>query len=285
MQKILRKNTVKIFDFNDYRDFLISKGLPDGMYSHTSNNLKNWATRLGYRSASSLTMVLKGQRLPSEIMLDSLIDDLKLTRKEGRYLKLLVKLEKQKKEKRNTTKILKELDKISASESCFKISLQEFNTISDWYALVIKQLIDTPDFVYDYDWIYKRLRKNVSIFQIKKTIRSLIDLKLIKETDDGKLKVLKTGFVTTNDIPSSAIRNHHKGMISQSLKSVTEQTIEERHLAGNTLKIKPEDFSEAKQAIFDFIKQFNAKYSSPDSNDLYQLNIQLFSHTDKVSNN
>lgn len=284
MQKITAPKKVTIFDFKDYREFLISAGLPDGMYSHTVNNLQNWAKRLGYKSPSSLTMVLKGQRFPSQDMARALTKDLKLNKKEEKYFKLLIQLEKSIAQDKDHAQVLDELNKITKTENSFKISLTEFNMISDWYHIVIKQLIATNDFLYDINWIHRRLRKHVSPNQIRNSIKDLIELGLVEETKDGSLKVVKQGFITTNDIPSNAIRNHHSGMITQALKSINEQDVNERQLSGNTLKIKKENLPEAKTAIFEFLKEFNSKFGTDESSDLYQLNIQLFSHTTVVDN-
>lgn len=282
--KILPKRKANIFDFQNYREFLLAAGLPDGMYSHTSNNLKNWAKRLGYRSPSSLTMVIKGQRVASPNMVDALIEDLKLTKREGKHLKLLVELEKSQREGKDATNILKELARLSTQEKSFKISLHEFNAISDWHSIVIKQLIDTPDFIYDLEWIHRRLRRKVSISQIKTTIEALLDLELVKKTKDGGLVPLKKGFVTPNDIPSNAIKNHHEGMVIQGLKAIREQEPAQRQIVGNTLKVDEENLPEAKEAIFDFVKEFNERFSSGKSSNLYQLNIQFFTHTANIEN-
>lgn len=262
----------------------MAAGLPDGMYSHTSNNLRNWARRLGYRSPSSLTMVIKGQRIPSPNMVDALVKDLKLSKREARHFQLLVELEKNQKEGKDTTNVLKELAKLSTQENSYKISLQEFNVISDWHCIVIKQLIDTPDFINDLDWIHRRLRRKITIAQIKSAIEALVDLNLVKRTPDGGLAPLKKGFVTPNDVPSDAIKNHHEGMVLQGLKSIREQEPGQRQIVGNTLKVSEEDLPEAKEAIFEFIKEFNQRFSSGLSSDLYQLNIQFFTHTARIEN-
>jgi len=74
-QMNLKKEASKpsIFDFTDYSDFLNSYVQSYGKYSHGPYNLKNWAQRLGYKSPSSLAMVLNKQRLPTLRMVGSFI--------------------------------------------------------------------------------------------------------------------------------------------------------------------------------------------------------------------
>ncbi|WP_412477730.1 DUF4423 domain-containing protein [Halobacteriovorax sp. RT-2-3] len=273
---------VSIFDFENYCDFLIKAGMPDGLYSHTSNNLKTWANRLGYRSPSSLTMVIKGQRSPSLEMINALSEDLGMNMKEKQYFMLLVQLEKAQKKNKDTKEILEKIAIINPRGKAIALSLKEFNAISDWYFLAIKQLISMPSFIEDEEWIYHKLRKKPTINQIKYAIETMLETKTIGRNDDGRLIVQKEGLITTNDVPSSAIKRHHYGMINRALEAIEEQPVEERQITSVTMKVKQSDVSEAKKFIFDFIKDFNEKFSTNEANNLYQLNTQFFAHTGEV---
>lgn len=253
--------------------------MPDGLYSHTSNNFKSWANRLGYRSASSLTMVIKGQRSPSFEMVRTLSEDLKMTAKEKQYFELLIQLEKAQSRNRDQKEILEKISSISPKGANHSLELNEFSAISEWYFFVIKQLVNTEDFIEDYEWIYKRLRKKVSIAQIKNAIKVMIELKTLGRNEQAKLVVLKEGLSTASKIPSSAIRRHHFGMINRALESVTEQDVSERQLSSLTLRIQSSKVEEAKAELIDFMKNFNQKYSAQEAEELFQLNFQFFQHT------
>ncbi|POB14120.1 DUF4423 domain-containing protein [Halobacteriovorax sp. DA5] len=273
---------VSIFDFESYCDFLIKAGMPDGLYSHTANNLKTWANRLGYKSPSSLTMVIKGQRPPSLEMINALCEDLQMNMKEKQYFMLLVQLEKAQKKNKETKEILEKIAAINPKDKATALSLKEFNAISDWYYLAIKQLISMPSFIEEEEWIYLKLRKKVAINQIRYAIETMLETKTIGRNDDGRLIVLKEGLITTNDVPSSAIKRHHYGMINRALEAIQEQPVDERQITSVTMKVKESDVTAAKKYIFDFIKDFNEKFSTNEADNLYQLNTQFFSHTGKV---
>lgn len=274
---------ISIFNFESYRDFLIAVGMPDGLYSHTSNNLLSWANRLGYKSPSSLSMVLKGQRFPSFDMINALSKDLDLNYREREYFELLIQLEKAKNKGRDTSKILEKIKNIPIPSDTFTMSLKEFSSISEWYYFVIKQLIDTPDFRNDDIWIYKKLRKKVQINQIRQAINDMLDMKIISRDENDKLTVVRQGLITTNDVPSQAIKKHHFGMINRAIEAIEEQNVNRRQISSMTLKINKSTMTEAKQSIFNFLKDFNEKYSSHESSDLYQLNLQFFSHTKEIT--
>ena len=76
---------VSIFKFDNIRDYLMAAGFPQGIYNGQANTLQKWSNRLGYRSPSSLNMVLKGSRSPSRDMQRALIKDLLLSSKESEY--------------------------------------------------------------------------------------------------------------------------------------------------------------------------------------------------------
>ncbi|MFT6067983.1 MAG: hypothetical protein ACJAT2_002526 [Bacteriovoracaceae bacterium] len=282
MQEVSENPRISIFDFDNYRDFLIKAGMPDGLYSHTSNNFRSWAKRLGYKSASSLTMVIKGQRSPSFEMIRNLSVDLKMTAKETQYFELLIQLEKATSKNRDQKDILKKISSLSPKNTNHSLDLNEFSSISEWYFFAIKQLINTNDFVEDYEWIYKRLRKKVTISQIRSAIDIMLELKTIKRSEEGKLIVLKEGLSTASKIPSSAVRKHHFGMINRALEAVTEQDISERQLSSLTLRIESEKVDDAKAELLEFMKSFNQKYSAIKSDELFQLNFQFFQHTKEI---
>ena len=282
MQEEVVQPKISIFDFGDYRDFLIKVGMPDGLYSHTSNNLAAWANRLGYKSPSSLTMVLKGQRTPSFDMVRSICEDLKMNSKEKQYFELLVQLEKAQKKNKDPKEILYKISCLTSDKNSISLDLKEFSAISEWYFLTIKQLISTPGFIEDEDWIYKKLRKKVTPSQIKNALSIMLEMKTIGRDQNGKLIVLKEGLLTTNDVPSSAIKRHHFGMINRALEAINEQDVSERQVTSLTMKIKEEDKLEAKKFIFEFIKDFNEKFSTTDADDLFQLNMQFFKHTKEI---
>ncbi len=282
MQEVSEKPRISIFDFDNYRDFLIKAGMPDGLYSHTSNNFRSWAKRLGYKSASSLTMVIKGQRSPSFEMVRNLSHDLKMTAKETQYFELLIQLEKASNKNRDQKKILEKITAISPKNTSHSLELNEFSSISEWYFFAIKQLINTNGFIEDYEWMYKRLRKKVTISQIRSAIDIMLDLKTISRSEDGKLTVLKEGLSTASKIPSSAVRKHHFGMINRALEAVTEQDISERQLSSVTLRIESEKVDDAKAELMEFMKNFNQKYSAVKSDELFQLNFQFFQHTKEI---
>lgn len=274
---------ISIFNFDNYLDFLKVVAQPKEAAESSKLTLEDWAKKLGYRSPSSLSMVLKGQRLPSQDMLQAISEDLQLNQFEIQYLELLVKLEKQKRRNKDITKTLEKIYALNTQkQNSFYVSHAHFSYISDWYHFAIKQLVSSPNFQEDADWISKRLRKKVSPAKVKEAIDNLIKLGVLYRDTNDNLKSTGKGIEVPNaDVASAALRNHHKGMIQRALESIDEQSIDERYLNAITLQIDPEQQARAKEFITQFLREFAKQFSANSSNQVNQLNVQFFQHTNK----
>lgn len=272
---------VNIFEFSDYSDYLNSYVNRYGRYSHGPFNLKNWANRLGYRSASSLTMILNKTRLPTYKMINAFSEDFKLNRSERRYFELLIELERRKVSGQPIHELLNEIKRISGFSEYQKIDVDKFSVVSDWYCYVIKRLVSLKDFKLDIEWIFNKLRKKVPRKNIKSAIESLEKVGMISFDSQRGFYDHEPKTHTGNDIPSSAIRHHHRGMIERSLEALEEQTIDERFFQSLTICMdKERDLTTAFEDIQKFVNQFNRKYSKDGvGKSVYQLNLALFDHT------
>ncbi|MEC7276389.1 MAG: DUF4423 domain-containing protein [Bdellovibrionota bacterium] len=274
----------KVTDFSDYADFLNSYVSLYGKYGHGPYNLQNWALRLGYKSPSSLTMVLKKKRLPTYKMVVNLCDDFGFSKDEREYFETLVEIEKNIEKGKDIQKLLEKAKSLSGKSEYQKVSLEQFSLVSDWYCYAVKALIARKDFVNDLDWMERALRRKVTKAQIKGAIYNLLKVGFVEECEERGLKVAKGKTHTGNGIPSAAIKNHHRGMVHQASQAIDEQSVEERIFQGLTLNIdKEKDKEEAFSDIMKFIQDFNSKYrNDEDGESTYQLNIQFFELAKKV---
>ncbi|MCR9204151.1 MAG: DUF4423 domain-containing protein [Halobacteriovoraceae bacterium] len=275
------KQKPRLFDFTDYADFLNAYVGAFGKYSHGPYNLKNWANRLGYKSPSSLAMVLNKQRLPTVKMIVSFSEDFNFTKSERKYFEILVEIERKKIAGKDFSELLSEANKLSGQTEYQKINYDQFSVVSDWHCYAIKALVSNPNFLYDLDWIHKALRRKITRAQIKNAIQNLKNVGLLVDDSERGLKENPTKTHTGNQVPSAAIKNHHRGMLVQAAQALDEQTVKNRMFQGLTLNVKKkDDLSKAMADIVDFVNEFNEKYRDDKAGDaVYQLNIQLFEHT------
>ncbi len=275
----MEKITALNFDsFQDYFKYRVKSEMQSSA-GHKKSSLEKLAKQLGYSSASSLSMIFTGDRLPSNDFLDAIFEHWHLSGEEGQYLRNVVQLEKLQRKGKATMQVLARLDRFKKVSNTHKLNIQQFSMMSEWYHLVIKTLISCFDFKEDYNWISRRLRKKVTSSQINKSIDVLLDLGLIERDLNGKLMRTTKLIETTHELPSEAIREHHKGMMQRAIEAVEEQDVSDRHFNSLTFKFDPKFMPEAKDKILTFVKDFNSRYQSEEASQVYQLNVQLFEHT------
>lgn len=268
-----------VFEFDDFRSYLIH------MRDHYPGlrkpiTLERWAKKLNYRSPRSIAMVLKGQRLPSEDLVLAFSVDLSHSENERRYFELLVRKEKY---RGNVPKaIMEELQKLNPKLLKRKAMDSEiFSYVSGWHHLVILQLFSAPNFQDEPAWIANRLGGQLTVEDISASLELLEKLKLIeRDTSTGKLKISSFDpLITMEDIPSTAVRKHHMEQMEQARQALQTQPMNEREFTSVTLRVNRKKIPEIKKAIREFRDRFDKDFFDDQSNDVCQLNVQLFFHT------
>ncbi len=270
---------MKVYEFDQFKDFFefqLREKSRDKKGQKIST-LQVLAQSLGYSSASSLSMIASGERLPSRALLESLFEAWKVPQSERERIRLKVAIERRERKGAGSSQLISKFNQLAPYH---KIDLKQFNLVRDWYVLVIKILAGTPSFQDDPVWISRALGKKISPAQAKKALKLLLDSNLLgRDPLTQKILPIVESTETTHDIPSEAIRENHKGMIQLALEAVDEQSVEQRHLNSLSLQFDVKSLSLAKLRILDFVKKFNEEFSSDSSDQVYQLNVQLFEHS------
>lgn len=269
--------------FRDFFEYNFNKSSRDSQGSKTLT-LQDFSKKLGYRSPSLLSMIATGKRLPSSEMLEELFSEWKVDTNLREIIRIRVEIEKRQIKNKPTFNLVEKLSKINKRTKYQTFEIDTFNSIKDWHNLVLQMMVGTPEFREDYVEISNRLKKKVTPTQVKKGIETLIKVGLIvRNPVTGSLEKNEPELrETTHDIPSEAIREHHKGMINRALEEVDEGLVSERHLNSLTLRFNPNDTTTAKSFILNFVKDFNEKFYNSESNEIAQLNIQFFGHTQYI---
>lgn len=246
----------------------------------SDETLKTLSERLDLKSPSLLSMVANGKRLPSEALLEKLFTVWKTGAKERKFLRLQLKLEKKHQKGKEALSLMQEIKKLNPPSAFYKLKLKQIESVRDWHVLVVRALANSPDFKAAPQWISERLRNKISPKQARTALNLLIDRGLLEQdAKTGKVTVCQDYVETSHEIPSEAIRQHHRGMLNRALEALNEQSVAERLFNSITLNFKPEDLELAKKRIVDFNRAFHEEFGHNTSDTVYQLNVQLFSHT------
>ncbi len=272
---------MRVFDFNDHREYL--KAIRNQFPGHKKPiNFKKWAKLLGYRSPRSVEMILQGERSPSLPMMRALARHLKWSDQEYRYFSLLVSRDKLSKQGKPTGDVDEELKTIAPSQlSKTLLDDSVLRVISEWHHIVIKQLATLKKFKHDSEWIADNLRSKISPKDAELAIQTLLNLKVLTRHPETKALMLSTqkALYSANDVPSKAVRAHHKQMMERAAEALEEQGVLQRHFVSLTVKGERSRVPEIKKRLQDFIDELNSSVESEDADGVFQFNIQFFEHT------
>lgn len=219
-------------------------------------------------------------------MLDRLSTLLSLNYEQREYLFSLLSLEKLKQQTRNTEALEVTIEKMSpvfANEQ--RLDEFKFSYIAEWYHLVIKQMIKNDFTELDPVQMARDLKNKVQVEDIQTALKKLCALQIIEADSSGRAYRLKVSTLSTmDDIPSVAIRKHHAGMMERASEALLEEGVETREFSSATFSFDRQKIKEVKDLIRGFRNKLEKFYAHPESRDVYQLNIQFFSHTKGKSN-
>lgn len=275
---------MKTYEFEQFKDFFeyhLREKSVDSRGRKTT--LQRLAKKLGYNSPSTLSMISSGERLPTEPLLDALFKEWKITDTDRDRIRLKIEIEQKQRKGKKISHLVAKYNRLTPYH---KIDLKNYNVIRDWYVLVIKLMASSPDFNEDPVEISLALRKKVTPAQAKKALQLLLDTGLLQRDPlTHKLIPTEANTETSHELASEAIRENHKGMISRALEAVEEQSVQQRHFNSLALQFDASKMTEAKKRILDFVSAFNDEFGSDTANQIYQLNVNFFEHTNKGNPN
>lgn len=268
-----------IFEFQDYRSYLnhIRTNYPGRKKPIT---LEFWAKKLQYRSPRSIAMVLKGQRLPSEELVLSISQDLQHSEAERRYFELLVRKEKFR--GNVPASVVEELEKLNPKMiKRTALDAELFSYVSGWHNYVILSLFSTPGFRSDPAWIAKRLGGKLTKEDVEASLNLLERLKFLAK-QDGKWTLAKEDpLITMEDIPSMAGRRHQIEQMDQAKDALQKQPLMDREITSLTTRVSRKKLPQIKKFIREFRDNFDKSFFDDTSEDVCQLNVQFFFHTEE----
>lgn len=268
---------LNIYSYSSLRSFLKAHA-EDQKAKKPTWSYGMWAKKLGLKGTASLTMIINGQRNAGPQMIDALVSYFGFTEKEEKFFRNLASLEKVGKDSSLEYLVLKELKRLSPSKEFKLFDDTLFETISNWYHIVIKQVLRLG--ITDAHEIAKRMQFAVSTTQVQKALQNLEKTQMIKKQLDGSY-LINESYTTSNDIPSEAVKRYHEQTLDNAKLAVREIDVMLREFRSYTFLLKEEDLSKAKEKIRSFMDDFASCIDSNKGESVYQLNIQMFPMTKK----
>lgn len=275
-------NKPNLFDYFDYRDFL-----QDFYQFHKKRNsaysYRLFARKAKLGSPNYLKLVVDGKRRITDRTLFQFSRGLGLTRDEEKYFRELVMYQEVSDPDSKELHLRALMKYQEKQRTPTPLSESRSRALTDWYHLVIRELVSTKGFREDPEWIAKRLGGKITDAQATESLELLLSLKLLKRTAEGKLEQSEPLLTSSGDVPGHLLRSLHRFYLRKALASLFSTAPEKRELSGLLLAIPSHRIKEAKEEIKEFRKKMNRKYGMDrNAEDVFFAGLYLFPVTQKA---
>ncbi len=163
------------------------------------------------------------------------------------------------------------------------LSAAQFRMIAEWEHYALLSLMNCSDFQSDQEWIARRL--GVSTHRVSEVMSRLLELGLIRRTDDGALLRDTKSVRTSDDIVDLSLRKCYEENLDLAKNALNEREIDERDFSTITMAIDPSKMAIAKERIRRFQDELSDLMETGNRSEVYRLSMQLFPLTQKRKEN
>lgn len=255
---------------NLFREDFLNRKKSNPRYS-----IRSYAKHLGLTPAY-ISMIFRGQRHLSQQTAITISKKLKWPSDKQKYFINLLEFENSKstesKEVARQNIIKLESENIEFNS----LHVDSFEVISSWYYSAIITLLTILKTKATIPIIAKRLKLNQ--VEVENAMLRLKRLGIVK--NERKSWIGLYDYLRLKSIPSDAVRNYHKQLLSKAATALDEQHFEERDFSNMTITVDKSQLKAAKKKIVDFHYEMAKLLEGREPTEVYQLSVQLFSLTD-----
>lgn len=287
------ESSKNIFEYLDYRSFLadVYKRRKASEYGFS---YRSFAKRAGSTSSNYLKLVTDGQRNLTPEMAHRFAEALGLKGTEKYYFCDLVAFN-QASTNAERERCHSSLRRYRAFRKVFQLDQAHGKYHSEWYLPAIRELCGARGFRSDPKWIAKKLRPNITVKEVERALKVLIELGMVIMDEEGKIHQVEALVATGDDKPlGHQVVTYHRKMMERAAAALDDVPRDEREIAALTLTVSPRQAAELKRRLYAFRQELlhdslNAHSDSPVGDDaasearseVIQINFQLFPLTYK----
>jgi len=246
--------------------FWLEEVLSQKIKMNPNYSLRAFARKVAV-SPSVLSRILSGKRKLTFGMAIRLADALDLAPKERKRLYATISHNKKNQIQR-------------APLTSYELSVDAFNTISEWYHYGICQMLFLEDFKEDHNWMANFL--NISVLELKLALECLLRLGLLARDKSGNLYRTAQQFSTTTDVASQGLRTFQKQILEKALISLGEDQITERDITSITVATNEDQIANVKKEIKKFRLKISEILGQGPKTRIYNLGIHLIPLSDST---
>ncbi len=266
---------MNVFDYMDYREFLRD------VYQTNKAKNKHYSCRyiaqkVGFKSASFFSQILKGRSNISLQMASRFAAFLQLKRKEVEFFEALV-LFNQAKSHQEKKQGFERLMTFRTSRVKI-VGAEQYEFYEKWYYTVIRELLHFHPFNGNYDALAKVLTPPIKPSEAKEAIALLLKLGMIRKNAQGKWIRSDTVSSSTGYTENTtAIHNFQLQTLALAGEAIDRFPRDSRSISTLTLSLSHRGFQAFEDELNGFRRKLLKIAEGDDHEDsIYQLNFQIF---------
>lgn len=276
-----KKSKPDIYAYHDYRLFLRDLfAFFKEIDSHFS--IRSLAKKVDV-SPSYFTMVLNKKASISDEVLYSLEEHLGLKKEEHAYLLHMIhlsdaeSLDKQK-------EAYKKLARSNLFKSQNTADLMAHKYLSNWYYIAIREMAASPHFRADPKWIQGKVKKKLSLSQIREALEFLHQAGLIVTDSNGITTASGKSIKCDGPVYKLALTEFYKQIYELAIDSIYQTERSQRYLTSHTMSVSADKYEEIKKVIDEAREKIRhlVLESTDEAQKVYHVSFLLYPFTDDV---
>ncbi len=264
-----------MYTFLDYRKFI-------GAYfaykrsARTTFSYRLFAKLAGFKSPNYIKLLIEGERNLKPESAYKLAAACQLDQEGVRYFETLVSFNQASSAKVKEAHYRK-LQSFRAYREAHPMELAHAQYYANWYIPVVFELAARKDFQPDAVWVAGKVLPRITKKQAREALETLLELGVLEEGSDGKLRQAHQVLSTGPELHSMHIAAYHRAMMARACEAIDVIPSDERDISSLTLCVGPEEYQAIKQRIQRFRRELiEIAEGAQTRNRVLQANIQLF---------
>jgi uncharacterized protein (TIGR02147 family) len=263
----------------DYRLYLAA--VYDAVKAQTASySYKTFASDLGFGATTVMHQIVRGHRPLTVKAAKDVAAPLGLKGIERRYFLILVEYGNAKLAAKRD-ELFKRLLELKGETLAEDLDRDVLDYFSAWWHPVVRELVGTPRFQADPEWIAKQIMPRIRPEQARESLALLERLNLVQRDASGVLTQTQTRISTGHRVKGMALVGYHREMIDHGREALSRVPAKRRDISAMTVAVDEATAQRLKAMIHAFQLQLLDEAERASGKDqVYQVNIQLFPFTE-----
>ncbi len=264
-----------IYKYLDYRLFLkdlfLFRKKQKKIFSY-----RYFSAKAGFSSPNFLKLVIDGHRNLTNESVAKISKGFGFKKKERIFFENLVFMNQAKTDEEKEH-YYKEISSIRGYTKVKKIEKDIYDYYSNWYNLVIREMVIFGDRKQTAVEIAEQLNPKISPKEVRKSLKLLTDLGMIRQNPNGEWERMEKALTTGAEVQSFMVANYHQKMLQLAGESINRHKPEKRDISSVTMSISSKTMTEIKRRMTAFRKEIiEIAVSDTEVDQVVQLNMQAF---------